>query len=210
MIPAEACAEEEQAIEAGAGEDRKVEEESAAKWRKGELDETMHEIRQREFNRQKQPEEPQGLEEKIQKVVDNYEEKKKDREHRGIKNKEVERMLREEMEAFCERLRAEAQVEEMEGEDRAVEESEEARAVGSKKPPAVPSEAEWRKHRLTQWHFRSWCPVRVLQLESLKMCITNEVSPEKRWFGDTFGLLFSTQTTGRGFNSSACWEIKKD
>ena len=43
----------------------------------------------------------------------------------------------------------------------AQEEAEEARQVGSKKPPAAPSAEEWRQHRLTHWPYRSWCPVCV-------------------------------------------------
>ena len=33
-------------------------------------------------------------------------------------------------------------------------ESQEFRAVRSKRPPGAPSEAEWRAHRLTHWSFR--------------------------------------------------------
>ena len=43
----------------------------------------------------------------------------------------------------------------------AQEEAPEERVINRKKPPAAPSEKEWRHHRLTHWPYRSWCPICV-------------------------------------------------
>ena len=43
----------------------------------------------------------------------------------------------------------------------AQEEAPEERVIDRKKPPSAPSEEEWRKHRLTHWPYRSWCPICV-------------------------------------------------
>ena len=99
-------------------------EEPAAKRRRKELDERMRKIRQAGMDRENRPVEPEGLEERIQKVMDEYEVKKRVREQEGVLIERVERMLLEEVEAVCERMRVEAQVEAMAGEDRANEESE--------------------------------------------------------------------------------------
>ena len=86
-------------------------EEPAAKRRRKELDERMRKIRQAGMDRENRLVEPEGLEERIQKVMDEYEAKKRGREQEGVLIERVERMLLEEVEAVCERMRVEAQVE---------------------------------------------------------------------------------------------------
>ena len=123
VIPADTNS-EENVPGAGEREERQEGEEPAAKRRKKELDERMRKIRQAGMDRENRPVEPEGLEERIQKVMDEYEAKKRGREQEGVLIERVERMLLEEVEAVCERMRVEAQVEAMAGEDRANEESE--------------------------------------------------------------------------------------
>ena len=69
--------------------------------------------------------------------------------------------MKAEYELMCERMRAEAAMVSKAGASRDAEESVESRAVGGKRPPGAPGEADWREHRQTHWPFRSWCLVCV-------------------------------------------------